>query len=393
MNLKKNMYNFQFYSPVKILFGVGISLQVDEVCKNFGKRALIVTTAGTNRRSSLIRSIQKQLKAVNIYSYIYEGVMPETTVEMVEEGASLGKKLRVDLILGVGGGSSIDTAKGIATLIPTKGRFLDYVLPEYGGKLPVIEKALPVIAIPTTSGTGSEVTNSGVIKDKKKKIKKVIASPFLFPKVSMIDPQLMISMPKEVTINSGMDALIQAMEAYTSNRTNPISDTIALKAISLIRENLLKVVKNGKDIKARSGMALGSTLAGIAISQAGVGACHAIAMGMGGYYSIPHGLALIMIYPEVMKINLIQVKERYFDIAKALGEEVDHLSLLEGAKRCIKHIEALREKLKINFRLSRFEVQKKDIDKLIINSNNPDMSCNLKKLSNNEIQKILISRL
>lgn len=387
------MNDFQFYSPVKVLFGEGTYLQVGQVCKKLGKRALIVTTRGTSQRSPLIKNIQRKLKAANINSYVYDGVIPETTVEMVEEGASLGKKLKVDLILGVGGGSSIDTAKGIAALIPTKGRFLEFVLPEYGGKIPVAEKALPIIAIPTTAGTGSEVTNSGVIKDKKNKVKKVISSPFLFPKVSIVDPQLMISMPKEVTINSGMDALIQAMEAYTSNRTNPISDTIALKAISLIGENLIKVVKDGKDIKARSEMALGSTLAGIAISQAGVGACHAIAMGIGGYYPIPHGLALIMIYPEVMKINLTQVKERYFEIAKTLGEEVDNLPLIEGAERCIKYTEELRKKLNVNFRLSKFGIQKKDIDKLIINSNNPDMSCNLKKLSYKDIQKILISRL
>lgn len=387
------MNDFQFYSPVKVLFGEDVYLRIGETCKNLGVRALIVTTKGTNQRTSLIRNIQKKLKAVNISSYIYDEVISETTVEIVEKGASLGKKLMIDLILGVGGGSSIDTAKGIAALIPTKGNFLDYVLPEYGGMISVTEKALPIIAIPTTSGTGSEVTNSAVIKDKKEKRKKVIASPFLFPKVSIIDPQLMVSMPKEVTINSGMDALIQAMEAYTSNRTNPISDTIALKAISLIGENLIKVAKDGKDIKARSKMALGSTLAGIAISQAGVGACHAMAMGIGGFYPIPHGLALIMIYPEVMKINLAKVKERYFDIAKTLGEDVNNLSLLEGAKKCIKHIEELREKLNINFRFSKFGVQRKDIHRLIISSKNPDMGCNLKKVSNKEIQKILISRL
>ncbi len=387
------MTDFQFYSPVKVLFGEDIYLKVGEACKNLGERALIVTTKGTSQRTSLVRNIQKKLKAVNINSYIYDEVIPETTVEMVEEGASLGKKLMIDLILGVGGGSSIDTAKGIAALVPTKGRFLDYVLPEYGGMIPVTKKALPIIAIPTTSGTGSEVTNSGVVKDKKEKIKKVIASPFLFPKISIIDPQLMVSMPKEVTINSGMDALIQAMEAYTSNKTNPISDIIAFKAISLIGKNLIKVVRDGKDIRARTDMALGSVLAGIAISQAGVGAGHAIAMGMGGYYPIAHGLALIMIYPEVMAVNLTQVKEKYFDIAKALGEDVDNLSLLEGAMKCIKYIKSLREKLNINFRLSKFGIKRGDIDKLIINSKNPDMNCNLKKLSDKEIEKILISRL
>ena len=312
---------------------------------------------------------------------------------MVEEGASLGKKLRVDLILGVGGGSSIDAAKGIAALVPARGRFIDYVLPEYGGIKPVTKKALPIIAIPTTAGTGSEVTNSGVIKDKKEKIKKVIASPFIFPKASIIDPQLMVSMPREVTINSGMDALIQAMEAYTSNKTNLISDAIALKAINLIGGNLIKVVKNGKDIKARTDMALGSTLAGIAISQAGVGAGHAIAMGIGGYYAIPHGLALIMIYPEVMRINLTSVKEKYFDIAKILSENVKNSYLREGASRCIEYMRTLRKKLNVDLRLSKFGIKRKDIKNLINNSRNPDMNCNLRKFSDKDIEKILVSRL
>ena len=190
-----------------------------------------------------------------------------------------------------------------------------------------------------------------------------------------------------------MDALIQAMEAYTSNKTNLISDAIALKAINLIGGNLIKVVKNGKDIKARTDMALGSTLAGIAISQAGVGACHAIAMGIGGYYAIPHGLALIMIYPEVMRINLTSVKEKYFDIAKILSENVKNSYLREGASRCIEYMRTLRKKLNVDLRLSKFGIKRKDIKNLINNSRNPDMNCNLRKFSDKDIEKILVSRL
>ncbi len=245
---------------------------------------------------------------------LFDNVQPDPSIELVNQVVGIARANAIDVVIGIGGGSSLDTAKVAAALVKNNKEITNYI----GIEL-LENESLPIIAIPTTAGTGSEVTHIAILSDEKEQLKKGIVSTKLIPSFAVLDPNLTKGLPPHVTAATGMDALVHAMEAYISVNANLYSDMLALKAIELIGANIKEVYNNGKNIQAREKMLLGSLYAGIAFANAGVAAVHAFAYPLGGMFHIPHGLANSVMLPTIMEFNITGSEEKFVQIAKCLS--------------------------------------------------------------------------
>jgi alcohol dehydrogenase len=260
--------------------------------------------------------------------------------------------------VGVGGGSAIDTAKAIGVILQEGGKIQDY---EGLGK--VKKPITPLIAVPTTAGTGTEVTFWSVITDTKRKFKMSIGSPLMAAKVALVDPMLTLTLPRDVTAFTGIDALVHAIEGYTSMLSQPVSDSLALSAIERISHNIRKAYANGRNIEARYNMMLGSMLAGISFGNSDVASVHCMGEAMGGLYDTPHGLSMAVCLPCCMEHNLISNPEKFADIARALGENVEGLTSLNAARQSVAAVRSMLKDLDIPDARS-IGLKKPDLNKL-----------------------------
>ena len=321
-----NNLNFIFRLPTKILFGPGAAKEVGmEVDELRGTKALIVTDRDLVK-TDLIRNVQNGLGSR--CAGIFSDVIPDTGVHIVNGGSQYGRGLGVDVLVSVGGGSAIDTAKGMAICLTKGGKLEDYAGLNILG-IPL----LPHIAIPTTAGTGSEVTYAAVIKDHEQKRKLLFADNYLIPNVAILDPNMTIGMPRTLTAATGMDALCHCIEAIHSLQREPIADAMAFHSIRLIREFLPLAVENGNDIVARGQMLIAATLAGAAFSNAQVGMIHALAHCIGARFGVPHGVANSILLPHCILYNLDACPDRYARIAEAMGKEVKGMESLKAAEQ------------------------------------------------------------
>jgi alcohol dehydrogenase class IV len=268
-----------------------------------------------------------------------------------------------DHILALGGGSSIDTAKGIGIMATNKGHILDY---EGVNRIP--HPGLPVVAIPTTAGTGSEVTASTIITNSQTHFKAAVISPYIFPQLALLDPQLTEKLPQELTAATGMDALTHAIESYTSKTATPFSRALAIEAIRMIGQNLKKAYFVGNDPASREQMLVASAMAGMAFAQSRLGNVHAISHTLGGVFNIPHGIANAALLPYVMKYNLPACPEKMKDIAEALGCRVDGLPLDEAAELAVQAVVELNRALNIPSNIRELGVDLKALPKLVEDS-------------------------
>ncbi|MDP3040611.1 MAG: iron-containing alcohol dehydrogenase, partial [Deltaproteobacteria bacterium] len=256
-------------------------------------------------------------------------------------------KERCDFVLGVGGGSAMDTAKAAAILATNEGQARDY---QGFNKVP--KPGLPKGMVPTTAGTGSEVTFTAVFINADEKKKAGINSPYLYPEVSILDPELTLGLPPAVTAFTGMDALTHAIESYTSKAASPLSAMFSQEAIQLIGKSLRQAVAQGSDLNARSNMLLGSLLAGIGLANAGVTAAHSLAYPLGGVYRVPHGVANALLLPAVMEFNAFSCPEKFAQIAAWMGENVQGLSVKKAAVLAVESVKRLAKDLEVPQRLS-----------------------------------------
>ncbi len=268
--------------------------------------------------------------------FVYSDVESDPSVESVDACARVVVEKKIDLLIGLGGGSPIDTAKCASIIATNGGKTEDYLGIE---KVPL--PGLPKIFIPTTAGTGSEVTNVAVLSLKSLKTKKGIVSRFLMADTAMLDPELTVGLPGFITAATGMDALTHAIEAYVSKFAQPLTDYFAIEAIKLISRHLRTAVHQGSDIDAREHVLTGSLYAGLAFGSAATGMVHGLAMPMGGLYGIAHGIANAVLLPHVMRFNMIASLERFAQIARAMGEPVDGLSLRDAAEAAVRAVESL----------------------------------------------------
>lgn len=271
----------------------------------------------------------------------------------------MAKKSKYDLIVGVGGGSPMDIASITSVMLTNPGSVRDY----FGINL-VKRPVVPTVLIPTTAGTGAEVTPNAILTDTKEKMKKAIVSPHILPRVAIVDPLLTISMPPSVTSFTGIDALTHAIESYTSNNANILTDLIAKEAIFLISRSLRTAVANGNDLEARYDMSIGSLYAGLALANAGVTAVHALAYPLGGQFNIPHGIANGLLLPYVMEFNVLGNIAKFAKIAQLLGERIEHMSLLDQAYQAAKAVKAIYRDLKIPQSLTELNIPKEAIPAL-----------------------------
>lgn len=352
-----------FYMPSINLFGLGCVNEVGTRLAGLGaKKTLLVTDAGLYELG-LAESIAKIVREAGVEVAIYPKAEPNPTDKNVADGLEAYQAENCDSIVTLGGGSSHDAGKGIGLVAANGGRIHDYEGVDVS-KNPMV----PLIAINTTAGTGSEVTKFTIITDTSRQVKMAIVDKHVTPTLSINDPELMIGLPPALTAATGLDALTHAVEAYVSTAANPITDALAIQAIKLIPKYLPRAVANGQDIEAREQMVFAQSLAGMAFNNASLGYVHAIAHQFGGFYNLPHGVCNAILLPHVCKFNLIAREERYAEIAVALGENVDGLSIREAAEKGIAKIEQMAKDLNIPSGFAELGAKEEDIETLAINA-------------------------
>ncbi|HLR79219.1 MAG TPA: iron-containing alcohol dehydrogenase [Bacillota bacterium] len=353
---------YDFFMPNVNFFGRGAVNVTGERCEILGaKKALIVTDSFLrNLEDGPVEKVTDSLKEKNIDYAFYDKVEPNPKDSNVREGLQVYEDEQCDLILTIGGGSAHDCGKGIGIAATHEGDLYE----NYAGIETLSNPLPPLVCVNTTAGTGSEVTRHCVITNTEKKVKFVIVSWRNTPLVSINDPELMVGKPAGLTAATGMDALTHAIESYVSLGANPVTDSMAIQAIKLISTNLRQAVAYGQNIEARENMAHASLLAGMAFNNAGLGYVHAMAHQLGGLYDIAHGVANAVLLPHVEKFNIISNPQRFADIAKYMGENIEGLSVREAADKAIEAIQQLSEDVNIPANLRDLGVKEEDFEKM-----------------------------
>ena len=335
---------FSFFVPTRIEYGIGKVNQLVKELKGLNaKRPLIVTDKGLVKAGAL-KGIEEQLKANSIEYTVFSDVESNPRDGNVEKAVAMAREHRADALIGVGGGSSMDTAKCAGVLITNGGKIGDYY-----GYYKVKKQILPLITIPTTAGTGSEVSIWAVITNTQKEphVKECLGSQLMCPTVALVDPLMTVALPPHLTAYTGIDALSHAVEGYFCLVAEPIADVLALSAIQLISDNLVPATMNGNNLEARDNMLLGSLMAGIVLGVTDCGAIHCLGHAIGGLYDVHHGLSMAIFFPYVLEYNMGTNPERFANIARAMGENVDGLPALEAARKSIDGIVKLLRILRI----------------------------------------------
>lgn len=350
---------FTFTGAKKIAFGVGSFDNLPDYLGELKAKHPLVVIDPALAASGLNERIRDLLGRSGLKMTLFDKVEPEPPIELADAGAKVALKAKCDAVIGIGGGSAMDVAKAVAVIAANKGKAVDYL----GlGKVP--GPGLPKIMVPTTAGTGSEVTFTSVFIRKNLKKKEGMNSPYLYPELAVLDPLLTLTLPPEPTATTGLDALCHAIESYTSINASPMSEMISLEAIVLIAENLRTCVHEGKNLEARSQMLLGSLYAGLGLANAGVTAVHSLSYPLGGKYGVPHGLANTLLLPHVMAYNLPGALEKFADIADAMGEVTDGLSVRDAAELAVEAVDNLIEDCGVYTTLEDLEIPEDDFEDL-----------------------------
>jgi len=328
--------HLDFSMSGRLLFGKGALARLPDVVTRLGaERPMIVTDQGLVK-AGLPARVDAVLADAGISCDVYDGVEPDPRIEIVDLCATRAIEKESDLLIGLGGGSSLDIAKVSASVRVHGGS-----VPDYLGIGNVPGRGLPTVLMPTTAGTGSEVTPIAVLSDEAAHLKKGVVSEHLYADVALVDPTLTVGLPPHITAYTGIDALTHAIEAYTNKYAQPFVDTLALEAIRLIGIHLRRAVACGEDEDARYHMSLASTYGGMCLGSVNTAAVHALAYPLGGMFHVPHGVANSLLLPYVMDFNLISDLGKFANIALALGEEVEGLSLRDAAARAVDAVRRL----------------------------------------------------
>jgi alcohol dehydrogenase len=326
--------SFSFTLPTRIEFGAGSAARLPRELEALSARCPLIVTDKGVASSGILDSVTSILDDAGITYGIFSDVAPNPRDENVQAGAEVARSSGSDCLVAVGGGSPIDCAKGISVVAPQGGKIQDY-----RGVDRVPGGTMPVITVPTTAGSGSEVTFSSVITDCEKRTKFSLRSAKIAARIAICDPNLTVSMPKSLTAATGMDALTHAIEGYTANCSEPIADAAALYSVTLVSKYLRRAVDNGNDIEARAGMLMGSVLGAISFSHSDVAAVHCIAESLGGMYDMPHGVCNAVCLPEVMDYSKDYCIEKYANVARAMGLRFSSDS--EGAGAAVAEVRKL----------------------------------------------------
>ncbi|MBF0492856.1 MAG: iron-containing alcohol dehydrogenase [Deltaproteobacteria bacterium] len=328
---------FQFHLPTKILFQAGLAKDFSNELAQLGVNKILFLTDSYWAKQPVTQEIIEGLKTAGIEAVeVFSDIPPNSELKVVHQATELGKKIEADGIIALGGGSVMDTAKAANILLSLGGDLVN----DYSGTQTITSDLKPLIVIPTTSGTGSEVTKVAVIYDAEHEVKLAFVDTHLYPTLAILDPELTLTMPPQLTAMTGMDALTHAIESYTSQEQNSFSHALAKHAIQLVVENLPLATKEGSNLEARSALLVASNLAGVAFDHAMVGIVHSMSHSVGAVSHVPHGLANSILLPYGMEYNFELCESQYADLAFSLG------ALEQSGKAALKSVYALRAQLK-----------------------------------------------
>lgn len=356
----KNLTTHTFYSPNKIILGMNTTPIVPEEIKKLGGGRLLLVTDPGVVQAGLISPVEESLKTKNLDYVLYDAVEPEPPARVIDRGAEIFKSEKCGIILGLGGGSSLDVAKGISLLATNGGKILDYC-----GVDLVPKKGAPFLLMPTTAGTGSEATRVLVLTDEEQNVKNVVFTPHALADTAIVDPALTLSMPPNVTADTGMDAMVHAIETYVSMNATVFSDVLAERAIELIARYLPMAWAKGANSEARYQMSVAATIAGLAFGSGGLGAVHALAYPLGTEYHMTHGRTNAIMLPHVMQYNISGSPAKYARIAQLMGQNIEGCSLIETAGMAVAAIKELLDAVNVSYHIADYGVAKEDLPKLV----------------------------
>lgn len=355
-----------FFSPNKIVLSVGAANTVGAEAKALGaKRAVIATDAGMVQ-TGLVEQVKASLTAQGLTVVVYDKVEIETPARVIDDCAAVARKEQCDVIVALGGGTTLDTAKGVSLMAVNSGSVLDY---EGMDRVPL--KGLPKIMMPTTAGSGSEVTRVFAVTGRADKMKTVVYTPHNLADVVILDPLLTLTLPGALTAETGLDVLGHAMEAYTSMNATPFSDMLAAEAIRLVGKSLRAAYAKGQNLEARYNMLYAATIAGLAFSSGGLGAIHALGFVLENF-GMGHARTVSVLLPYVMAYNSIAAPEKYRAVAELLGEKTEGLSAREGAELAVRAVERLLRDLSISSNLGDYGISKDDVPAMVASTMKQD---------------------
>jgi alcohol dehydrogenase class IV len=386
------MKSFSYFQPTEIRYGCGRLSEVGEAVARYGKRCLLVTvaTASAPPFAALFARVKGYLAESGVEVAHFEGVVPNPTTECITAGAKMAREFGADVVLGVGGGSSMDTAKAIAVEATHPGTAWDY---RWCSETQPTDKTLPIIAVTTTSGTGSQFTQVAVLTNSAQRDKSALYNSLIYAKVGIVDPELMGTVPPHVTASTGFDVFCHAFEAYLHVNASPYTNMMALKAIGLVAKYLLTAVEDGSNLKARKAMAWADSLAGLCIANAGVTLPHGIGMTIGGYYPhVMHGEALAVTYPEFTRYTYPYAVEQFATMGRIFDPQLkDEPSEVAAAKSC----EVLDDFMKTIGMWLSFEGLNVSEEELVLIADHsqvlPDYKNNPRVATRDEIYEILVN--
>ncbi len=353
---------YTFHVPTQMNYGIGVADGVGEKARELGgRKALLVTDQGI-AKAGLADKVVVPLESEGIRVEIFEKAAAEPTDVQVQQGADRFKEAEADLIVALGGGAVMDAAKGIKVMATHEGSIVDYSM-DYGGADNIKPNAIPLIALPTTAGTGAEAGGGAVIIDSKRSMKVCAYSPHIAPTIALVDPLLTMTVPPKLTAYTGLDALAQAIGAYVINISQPAADALALYAVELIYNNLGRAVAKGDDLEARANMAYGSMISGIAMYNTDCSGEHALGETIGPHYGLPHGLTVAIFLPYVMDMNRLAVPEKFVRLARAMGQRVEGLTSRDASRKAVEAVVELMKDLEIPS-LKEAGVREKDFEEL-----------------------------
>ncbi|QDV50719.1 iron-containing alcohol dehydrogenase [Gimesia fumaroli] len=384
--------NYNFFSPQQICFGWDRFQEVGPLATSLGKRALIIGGSRSLESNGVIEELKRLLLRSNIESEFVRTISNEPEVADVDQTTNLLHHLGAgagDFLIGIGGGSGIDLAKACAAMITNweSDTVLDY-LEGVGKGLQLKQAPLPLLAIPTTAGTGSEATKNAVISSYSPAFKKSLRADEMIPNLVLCDPKLACSVPPEITARTGMDAITQLLESYISCRAQPIPQALCLQGLKLALPALAEAVEDGSSRNARESMAHAALLSGIALANSGLGMAHGVAPALGIHCRISHGLACAVMLPATLKTNLSVRQKEYAEITRFIAPERSFTEA-EAAQYLIEHIETLNDRINIPRNLSSLGVTQAQIPDLVASSRGNSMSGNPRELSDAELTQIL----
>ena len=344
LNELNNPHAFQV--PTRMDYGVGVASKVGERARELGGRRVLLVTDQGIAGAGLVDKVVGPLEAAGLSVEVFEKEGAEPTDLQVAQGAARFKESSADLIVAMGGGGVMDAAKAVKVMTTHPGSIVDYSM-DYGGAQNIKPNPIPLIVLPTTSGTGSEAGGGAVIIDSNRKMKVCAYSAHIAPTLALVDPLLTLTVPPRLTAYTGLDALAQAIGAYVLNVSQPASDALALYAVELIYANLGRAVAKGDDLEARANMAYGSMISGIAMYNTDCAGEHALGETIGPHYGLPHGLTVAIFLPYVMDLNRLAVPDRFARLARAMGQDVEGLTEREAARKAVEAVVELLADLEI----------------------------------------------